>query len=68
MAIKNIIASGIGFTPGSVKFIPTHGFIAASVVAFVNLSVRPLTLALKVRPGTLALNVRDKSLQLNERV
>lgn len=26
MAIKNIIAKGIGFSPGSVKYIPTHGF------------------------------------------
>ncbi len=26
MAIKNIICSGIGFTPESVKFMPTHGF------------------------------------------
>jgi len=33
MAIKNIIAGGIGFSPGSVKFIPTRGFIAAAVVA-----------------------------------
>jgi len=30
MAIKNIIAKGIGFSPGSVKFIPTHGFIAGA--------------------------------------
>lgn len=29
MAIKNIIAQGIGFSPASVKFIVTHGFIAA---------------------------------------
>lgn len=26
MSISNIIGKGIGFTPGSVKFIPTHGF------------------------------------------
>jgi hypothetical protein len=26
VAIKNIIAQGIGFSPGSVKFIPTLGF------------------------------------------
>ena len=32
MAIKNIIAGGIGFSPGSVKFIPTLGFIASTVV------------------------------------
>lgn len=29
MAIKNIIARGVGFTPGSVEFIVTHGFGAA---------------------------------------
>ena len=28
MAIANIIARGIGFSPGSVKFIVTHGFIS----------------------------------------
>ena len=33
MAIKNIIAQGIGFSPGSVKFIPTLGF-AIGVTAF----------------------------------
>lgn len=32
MAIKNIIARGIGFSPGSVKFIPTHGLIAGAEV------------------------------------
>ena len=34
MAIKNIIGMGIGFSPGSVKFIPTLGFTvgAASLV------------------------------------
>ena len=34
MAIKNIIAKGIGFSQGSVKFIPTHVFIASAVVPF----------------------------------
>ncbi len=32
MAIKNIIARGIGFSPGAVEFIVTHGFIAGAVV------------------------------------
>lgn len=32
MAIKNIIAQGIGFTPGSVKFMPTLGFSIGAVV------------------------------------
>lgn len=32
MAIKNIIARGIGFSPGSVKFIVTHGFIAGVAI------------------------------------
>jgi hypothetical protein len=26
VAIKNIIAKGIGFSPGTIKWIPTHGF------------------------------------------
>lgn len=39
MAIKNIIAMGIGFSPGSVKFIPTLGFsigaaAAITIIAF----------------------------------
>ncbi len=33
MAIKNIIAKGIGFTPATISFIPTHGF-NSGVVAF----------------------------------
>jgi len=28
MAIKHIICHGIGFTPGSVKYMPTFGFLA----------------------------------------
>lgn len=35
MAIKDIIAQGIGFNPGSVKFIPTLGF-SSSGAAPVN--------------------------------
>jgi hypothetical protein len=30
MAVANIVARGIGFSPGSVKFIVTHGFSIAS--------------------------------------
>jgi len=33
MAIAGIIASGIGFNPGSVKFIPTRGFISGLAIA-----------------------------------
>ncbi len=33
MAIKNIIAAGIGFSPGSVKFIVTLGFGIGAVAA-----------------------------------
>lgn len=32
MAVANIIARGIGFSPGSVKFIVTHGFSIGDVV------------------------------------
>ena len=31
MATKPIVARGIGFSPGSVKFIVTHGFVGAVV-------------------------------------
>ena len=40
MAIKNIIAQGIGFTPGSVKWIPTHGFGTGAAVADVSRMLR----------------------------
>ena len=36
MAIKNIIANGIGFSPGSVKYIPTHGFTVGAAVLIVS--------------------------------
>lgn len=26
--VKFIVAKGVGFDPGSVKFIPTHGFLS----------------------------------------
>lgn len=32
MAIANIIAKGIGFSPGSTKWIPTHGFGSAEIM------------------------------------
>ena len=35
MAIKNIIASGIGFSPGSISFIPTHGFSIGEAIEIV---------------------------------
>lgn len=31
MAIANIIAQGIGFSPGSISFIPTSGFTPSMV-------------------------------------
>ena len=31
MAVKDIIARGIGFSPGSIKFIVTHGFASAAI-------------------------------------
>jgi hypothetical protein len=36
MAIENIIAKGIGFNPGSAKFIVTHGFTIGEVVTVVT--------------------------------
>lgn len=47
MAIKNLIKRGFGYSPGSVKFIPTHGFSISTAaiiaitdegVAFFNLT------------------------------
>lgn len=32
MSIKNIICRGIGFSPGSVKFMPTFGFSVGATV------------------------------------
>ena len=32
MAIKDIIARGIGFSPGSVKFVVTYGFVTVIIV------------------------------------
>lgn len=32
MAIEDIVARGVGFSPGGVNFIVTHGFIAGEVV------------------------------------
>lgn len=51
MAVANIVARGIGFSPGSVKFIVTHGFSIAvvsehraeSIMAAIVASVTGLT-------------------------
>lgn len=29
MAVEFIIAKGIGFSPGSVQYLPTHGFVSS---------------------------------------
>lgn len=34
MAIKNIIARGIGFSPATIKWIVTHGFSISTAVAY----------------------------------
>jgi len=36
MAIKNIICHGIGFSPGSVKFMPTYGFLAGAAAVVIR--------------------------------
>lgn len=41
MAIKNIIAKGIGFSPSSVKFMPTHGFDISEAVASIWVEQSP---------------------------
>ncbi len=55
MATGNLIARGIGFSPGSVKFIVTHGLdIGAPPVIEPNLSVPKL-----VRGSVIPKAVRD---------
>lgn len=42
--IKFIIAQGIGFSPGSVKYIPTLGFVGAAISTTCELYVwNPVT-------------------------
>ena len=36
MAVEFIIAKGIGFSPGSTKYLPTHGFLTGAAVAVVS--------------------------------
>lgn len=51
MAIKNIIAGGIGFSPGSISFIPTLGF-SIGIAAFAAQMLKSLTLNLGSGIGT----------------
>ena len=52
MAIKNIIAQGIGFTPGSIKFIPTLGFTIGVGITLID----PHTATIGPIPLSLAAN------------
>lgn len=46
MAIKNLIARGVGFTPGSISYIPTLGFsIGTAVVIHAPLKYTTFELA-----------------------
>lgn len=36
MAIKNIVAKGIGFSPGTKKWIPTHGFTQGAAAVAIS--------------------------------
>lgn len=59
MAIKNIIAAGIGFAPGSVKYIVTHGFtvgvpsepLDGELLAFITNSGRALAVITNCEAG-----------------
>jgi len=51
MAIKNLIARGVGFSPGSVKFIPTLGF-SIGVVVVSHTQLKALVLDLFPGMGT----------------
>lgn len=56
MAIANIISDGVGFSPGSVKFIPTRGFLPGTgptpTPKNVNLLGDPNTFSLLGEPNT----------------
>ena len=45
MAIENIIARGIGFNPGNIKFIVTHGLSVGA--AIITDEIIPFTLYVK---------------------
>ena len=55
MAIKNLIARGVGFSPGSIKFIPTFGFESGEPISIeANLSVPKL-----VQRSAIAKSIKD---------
>lgn len=61
MAIKNIIAKGIGFAPATVKWIVTHGFgigeAAALPVVDMDSEIGPATLDLDSELGLATLDL-----------
>lgn len=60
MAVKNIIAKGIGYLPGSVKYLVTHGFElgAAPLEFFGAIKITPFeSVFLSVSPEPVNLTV-----------
>ena len=44
MAVEFIVAKGIGFSPGSTKYLPTHGFLASvAEVIYVSPAIEDVT-------------------------
>ena len=74
MAIANVICKGVGFDPGSTKFIPTHGFDSAAVLAETAgpdaawvLSRRPASWLPRERAAVFTLTGRPAVWQLGDR-
>ena len=74
MAIANIICKGVGFDPGSTKFIPTHGFDSTAVLAETAgpdaawvLSRRPASWSLRERAAVFPLTGRPAVWKLGDR-
>jgi len=55
MAIKNIIAKGIGFSPATSKWIVTHGFTSSTAVADLPLYIKASIIFNSATP-TIAMN------------
>jgi len=51
MAIKDIIAKGVGFTPGGIKFMATHGFAIGEEVVGTTVVQRVCVAAKFAKPA-----------------
>ena len=67
MAIANIIAKGIGFSPGSTIFIPTHGFSISTAVVPDPDPNRTFTVAVEDRTFEVLAETRSFSVPAEDR-